>query len=136
MHRKIIFEKVGSSVIEISEIVHCSRRFYAISFISVWNEISLGSQGTVNQTTSCQHTLSVFNRGNKIWVLVLVRAHSWLNSYTPKLAPMFYYRDKTRVQKLYFLNKTRFTLKKSFCLENVKTIEQMHASQSSNCPDV
>ena len=58
MHRKIVFVKVELSVIEISESVHWSRRCYPISFISVWNEILLGSQGTVNQTTSCQHTLS------------------------------------------------------------------------------
>jgi len=50
VHRKIIFE--------ISESVHWSRRCYAISLISVWNEILLGSQGAVYQTTSCQHTLS------------------------------------------------------------------------------
>jgi len=56
--KKIVFVKVESSVIEISQSVHWSRRCYAISFISVWNEILLGSQGTVNQTTSCQHTLS------------------------------------------------------------------------------
>jgi len=55
MHHKIVCVKVESSVIEISEIVHWSRRCYAISFISVWNEILLGSQGTVNQTISCQH---------------------------------------------------------------------------------
>jgi len=58
MLRKIVFVKVESSVIEITESLHWSRRCYAISFISVWNEILLGSQGTVNQTTSCQHTLS------------------------------------------------------------------------------
>ena len=57
MHRKIVFVKVESSIIEISESVHWSRRCYAISFISVWNEILLGFQGTVNRTTSCQHTL-------------------------------------------------------------------------------
>ena len=50
MHRKM--------VIEISESVHWSRRCCAISFISVSNEILLGSQRTVNQTTSRQHTLS------------------------------------------------------------------------------
>ena len=48
MHRNIVFVKVESSVIEISESVHGSRRCYAISFISDWNEIVLGSQGTVN----------------------------------------------------------------------------------------
>ena len=37
---------------------HWSRRCYAISLISVWNYYLLRSQGTVNQTTSCQHTLS------------------------------------------------------------------------------
>ena len=58
MHRKIVFVKVETSVIEISESVHWSRRCYAISFISVWNLTLLGFQGTVNQTTSCQHTLS------------------------------------------------------------------------------
>ena len=57
MHRNIVFVKVESSVIEISESVHWSRDCYAISFISVWNEILLVSQRTVNQTTSCQHTL-------------------------------------------------------------------------------
>jgi len=33
MHRKIVFVKVESSVIEISESVYWSRRCYAISFI-------------------------------------------------------------------------------------------------------
>ena len=58
MHRNIVFVKVESSDIEISESVHWSRHCYAISFISVWNEIVLRFQGTDNQTTSCQHTLS------------------------------------------------------------------------------
>jgi len=58
MHLKLVFVKVESSVIEISESVHWSRCCYAISCISVWNEILLGSQGIVNQMTSCQHTLS------------------------------------------------------------------------------
>ena len=66
MHRKIIVVKVELSVIEISESVHWSRRCYAISFISVWNEILLGSQGTVNQTTSCQHMLSKKNECNTL----------------------------------------------------------------------
>jgi len=54
----MVIVKVESSVIEIAESVHWSRRCFAISFINVWNNILLGSQGTVNQTTSCQHTLS------------------------------------------------------------------------------
>ena len=58
MHRKIVFVKVESSVIELSESVHWSRRCYGISLISVWNENLLGCQVTVNQTTYCQHTLS------------------------------------------------------------------------------
>ena len=58
IHRKIVFVKVESRVIKLSESVYWSRRCCAISFISVWNEIVLGSQGKVNQTTSCQHTLS------------------------------------------------------------------------------
>jgi len=58
MHRKIVFVTVESIVIEIYENVCWSRRCYAISFRSVWNEILLWSQGTVNQTTSCQHILS------------------------------------------------------------------------------
>jgi len=67
MHHKIVFVKVESSVIEISESVHCSRRCYAISFISDWNEILLGSEETVNQTTSCQHTLSKKNTSAAHW---------------------------------------------------------------------
>jgi len=58
MHRKIVFVKVESIGIEISESVRWSRRCYAISFTSVWNDFLLGSQWTVNQTTSCQLTLS------------------------------------------------------------------------------
>ena len=57
MHHTIVFVKLESSVIELSESVPWSRRCRAIS-TSVWNEILLGSQGTVNQTTSCQHTRS------------------------------------------------------------------------------
>ena len=41
MHRKIVFVKVESSVVEISKSLHWSRRCYAIGFISVWNEILL-----------------------------------------------------------------------------------------------
>ena len=126
MHRKIVYVKVESSIIEIFESVHWSRRCYAIIFISVRNEFLLGTQGTVNQTTSCQHTLSkqtsaadwrgtavweskrthvpVFYRGNKIWVLILVLVHSWFNSYAPELVSILYYRDKTRVHMFYFLN--------------------------------
>jgi len=57
MHRKLVFVKVESSVIEISESLYWSRRCYAISIINVWTIVG-GSLGTVNQTTSCQHTLS------------------------------------------------------------------------------
>jgi len=66
-HRKLVFVKVESSIIEISESVHWSRGCYAISFISVWNEILMGSQGTVNQTTSCQHTFSKKNTSAPHW---------------------------------------------------------------------
>jgi len=31
-------------------------------------------------------------------------AHSWTNAYAPELVPMFYYRDKPRVQMFYVLN--------------------------------
>ena len=110
MHRKIVYVKVESSVIKISESVHWSRRCYAISFISVWNEIVLVSQGTVNQTTSCQHTPSkkhtlvqhigavqscqnrnktsvpLFYSGNNMGTRS--GAHSWFNSYAPELVPM------------------------------------------------
>ena len=59
-------------------------------------------QGTVNQTTSCQHTLSKKNSASH-WrgTVVLVRV---IKSYSPELVPIFYYRDKTRVQMVYFLN--------------------------------
>ena len=73
-------------------------------------KIYMGSQGTVNQTTSCRHTFSqktnaahwrgtvvlgnqnktsvpVFYRGNKLWVLILVCV---IKSYVPKLIPIFY----------------------------------------------
>jgi len=30
-------------------------------------------------------------------------AYSWFNSYALELVPIFYYRDKTRVQMFYFL---------------------------------
>jgi len=59
MHLKIVCVKVESSVTEISESVHWSRCCYAISCISVWNEIVLGSQGTVNQTTSCHVRIEI-----------------------------------------------------------------------------
>jgi len=61
MRRKIVFVKVESSVIEISESVHWSRHCYALSFISVWNEILLWSQGTVNKSASCQNKISKTN---------------------------------------------------------------------------
>ena len=40
----------------------------------------------------------------KINNLKLVISHSWFNSYAPELVPIFYYRDKTRVQVFIFLN--------------------------------
>jgi len=46
----------------------------------------------------------MFYHVNKLWVLVLVLAHSRFNSYAPELVPIFYYCDKTRVQMFYFLN--------------------------------
>jgi len=67
MHSKIVFVQIESSAIKISESVHWSRRCYAISFISVWNEILLGYQGTVHQTTSSQHTLSKKNTSAVHW---------------------------------------------------------------------
>jgi len=42
MHRKLVFVKVESSVIEISKSNHWSRRCYAISLIGVWNEMVYG----------------------------------------------------------------------------------------------
>jgi len=50
MHCKIVFVKVESSLIEISESVPWFRRCYAISVISVSNYVLLGSKGSVNQT--------------------------------------------------------------------------------------
>ena len=55
----------------------------------------------------------MFYRGNKIWVHVLVHAHSWYNSYAPELVPMFYYRDKgvlflkKEMQSLLLINNVR-----------------------------
>jgi len=60
-HRKLVFVKVESSVIQISESVHKTLLSYAISCISVCNEMLVGSQGTVNLTTSCQQSLSKKN---------------------------------------------------------------------------
>ena len=116
-YRKIVFVKVESSVI---------RNIWKRSLTQ--KEMLLGSQGAVNQTTSCQHKLSKNNcntleryghktsvpmlyRVNKLWVLILL-AHSWFNSYAPELVPIFYYRDKTRVHMFYFLNNDSFLKKK------------------------
>jgi len=49
-------------------------------------------------------SVPVFYRVNKLWVLVLVLAHSSFNSYTPELVPIFYYCDKTWIQMFYFLS--------------------------------
>ena len=40
----------------------------------------------------------------------LVQAHSWFNSYAPEFVPMFYYRNKTRVEKFYFDSNTTVPL--------------------------
>ena len=51
------------------------------------------------------------NYGYSFWL-----AHSWFNSYAPKLVPIFYYRNKTRVHMFYFLNEkvsTFFTMRSS-----------------------
>ena len=48
VHHKIVFVKIESSVIELSESVHWYRCCYAFSLISVWNENLLESQGTVS----------------------------------------------------------------------------------------
>jgi len=62
----------------------------------------------IGEVRSCLNrnktSVPVFYRGNKTSVLVLVRimlAHSRFNSYAPELVPMFYYRDKTRVQMFF-----------------------------------
>ena len=41
----------------------------------------------------------------------LVLAHLWFNTYAPELLPIFYYRDKTRVEMFYFLRITLLTLR-------------------------
>ena len=48
-------------------------------------------------------SVSVFYRGNKIWVRVRVRI-------TSALTPIFYYRDKTRVHMFYFDSNTTVSL--------------------------
>ena len=132
IHRKIVFVKVGSSVVEISESVHWSRRCNAIIFISVWNEILLGSQGTVNQRTPCQHTISQQNKYStlerydrvKIEIKHLYPCFTseikygysfWLRTVIvfirTELVPIFYYRDKTLVQMFYFLIKFAIKIK-------------------------
>jgi len=42
----------------------------------------------------------------------LVVAHSWFNSYAPELVPIFYYRNKTRVQMFYVLIKAHVIIVK------------------------
>ena len=48
----------------------------------------------------------MFYRGNKLWVLVLVRVikSRVRYSYAPELLSIFYYRIKTRVQMFYISN--------------------------------
>jgi len=58
MHRKLVFVKVESIVIELSESVHWSRGCYAISFISVWNELYRDPNEQLNKRHPVQHTLS------------------------------------------------------------------------------
>ena len=70
MHRKIVFVIVESSVIKISE-AFIDLDDVTLSFISIWSEILLGSQWTVNQTTSCQHRLSQKKLVNHIGEVVL-----------------------------------------------------------------
>ena len=116
-HRRIVL--VESSVIEISESVHWSRRCYAICFTSVWNEIVLGSHRTVNQTTSCQHThskkfqCSTLEKYDRVrieikhmypcFIAEINYGYSWFNSYAFELVPIFYYRDKTTGSTVLFL---------------------------------
>ena len=58
----------------------------------------LGSQGTVNQTTSSQHTLSKkTSASHSKGTVVFKIAQSWFNSYAPERVPIMYYRDKTQV---------------------------------------
>ena len=58
----------------------------------------LGSQGTVNQTTSSQHTLSKkTSAANWKGTVVFNIAQSWFNSYAPERVPIIYYRDTTQV---------------------------------------
>jgi len=96
LNHSIFYEFYISLVIEISESVHRSRRCYTISFISVWNEILLGSQGTVNQKTSCQHThsqkCSTLERYSRVRIEIKhLLAHLWFNSYAQELTyPCFF----------------------------------------------
>jgi len=55
MRRKIVFVKVQSSVIKLSESVHWSRCCYAISLISVWNEFLLGT----NEQSTKGHLVNI-----------------------------------------------------------------------------
>ena len=45
-------------------------------------------------------------------------AHSWFNSYTPERVPIFYYRDKTQVQMLYFLTRIHLSIITSVSLSS------------------
>ena len=71
MQRKIVFVKVESSVIEISESVHWSRRRYAISLFKrrKWNFIGIPRNGQPNDilsTYALQKTCASHWRGTVV----------------------------------------------------------------------
>jgi len=117
---KFFFVKVESIAIEISESVHWTRRCYAISFISVWNEILLGSQGTVNQTTSYQDTLSKKTSAAH-WrgTCDLIHTH-------PKSYPCFITAIKHGYRCLLFLNPNLYMYDQTLTIWNSRFNSSLH----------
>ena len=89
MHRQIVFVKVDASF------------NYLKAYIRYPKHTLVHHIGEVRSCYNRNKTyVPVFYRGNKLWVLVLVRV---IKSYEQELVPIIYYRNKPRVPMFYFL---------------------------------
>ena len=124
MHRKIVFVKVESSVIEISKSVHWSRRYYLYKRLKLKLYWDPKEQSTKRHPVYIRYPKKLVQYGRvrieikHLYPCFIAEINykysfwcvfSWFNSYAPELVTIFYYRDKIRIQMFYFFIQTVFT---------------------------
>ena len=77
------------------------------SYFLMWVDVGRTSLHTPRFTLlNYQINGSVYKHYSKTVTWLSPIHKEWFNSYAPELVPMFHYRDKTRVQMIYFLIRT------------------------------